>query len=222
MGRGIAQGAAAVPVGRGVWGRRQMDQQHLKDPPLDVLQQRVRDGKLPHPAGGLGDPPAEVVPVQRVADGVQRPGGDAQIPHKGEELPRRSSAFPPFSSLRSNTNCVWETAPRYLISHPQCVEIPQADSPAQRAYTPEISRPAATRGWCPKGTAAIAPVSRHGADFICITAFGPPLSRGVGEAAFPPPTGGSGSAGQRDCGVPRSPAAPKTYSVPASKISLDI
>ena len=87
MGRGIAQGAAAVPVGRGVWGRRQMDQQHLEDPPLDVLQQRVRDGKLPYPAGGLGDPPAEVVPVQRVADGVQRPGGDAQIPHKGEALP---------------------------------------------------------------------------------------------------------------------------------------
>lgn len=64
-----------------------MDQQHLEDPPLDVLQQRVRDGKLPHPTGGLGDPPAEVVPVQRVSDGVQRPGGDAQIPHKGEALP---------------------------------------------------------------------------------------------------------------------------------------
>lgn len=151
MGRGIAQGAAAVPVGRGVWGRRQMDQQHLEDPPLDVLQQRVRDRQLPHTAGGLGELPADVMAVQCIADGIQRPGGDPQIPHKGGELPIDNQVLSSLLMPAERYKFVWGTARRYLPAHRRCAPIPQAGSPARSAYariqpTGRDSRPAPERG----------------------------------------------------------------------------
>ena len=128
-----------------------MDQQHLQDLALDVLQQRVRDRQLPHTAGGLGELPADVMAVQCIADGIQRPGGDPQIPHKGGELPIDNQVLSSLLMPAERYKFVWGTARRYLPAHRRCAPIPQAGSPARSAYariqpTGRDSRPAPERG----------------------------------------------------------------------------
>ena len=91
----IDQSAAAGPVGRGPGRNCHLAEQNVRNPPLDVLQQRVRHRQDPGGPVLFGNPDGAVVPAQGIADGIEGPGRNAKVPFDGGKLPIYDHRPPP-------------------------------------------------------------------------------------------------------------------------------